>query len=264
MPQHYDAEIGYQGISEEDWAKKLEQLRNGLGADLQQHFEQNVGYPIPPVDHAEILALDVALKYCDEVKKSEFLAGVRTLVNVKFDGDSPLREWAMNVANTAVQTIIDGAPQDGTHGHHDVYEERSGQALNRLFFAATYASILRCRKEEWNTERDFYVSEYAFTVFKVRLNQIVGTYECHLHDGTPQKNDWHYVTVAKLSDAELEWRNRAGVKWKLTATAQRTTLAVSPDCPYFKNGHSTVTVVWNDNQVSGLYGPNHELYAKSG
>jgi hypothetical protein len=263
MPQHYDATIGVQGISQEDQARKMEELKQRLATDLRLGFEREVGFPIPSYNHAEILALDAALKYCDEVKKSEFLAGVRTLMNSKFDVDSRIRAWAMNVVNTAMNNIFDVSPQNGTRGHHESYEERSGQDIHKILFAAAYASTLRCIKEEWSTERDFYMSQYAFVVFKVRLDEILGKYECHVYDGSPQKNDWHYVTISRLSDAEIEWANKAGMKWKLTATSQRTTLAVGQDCPYFKRGHTAVTVVWNGSQVSGLYGPHHEFYAKS-
>jgi hypothetical protein len=251
-------------MSEEERARKMEELRRRLVTDLHLGFEREVGFPIPAYPHAEILALDTALKACDDVRKREFLAGVRTLVNVKFDAGSQVRAWAMNVADTAMNTIFDVSPQNGARGHHESYEERSGQDVRRILFAAAYASTARCSKEEWSAERDFYVSEYAFAVFKVRLDGILGTYECHAYDGTPQKNDWHSVTITRLSDAEIQWANKAGGKWKLIATPQRTVLAVGQDCPYFKRGHTAVTVVWNGSQVSGLYGPHNEFYAKSG
>lgn len=91
---------------------------------------------------------------------------------------------------------------------------------------------------------------------------IPGDYECHLFD-KGGKNDWHYVTVSKVNDTTLRWTNRAGVAWTLGATSDKTKLNVGHDCPYFKDGHTHVTVVWKDNQVSALLGPWDEPYVRS-
>jgi hypothetical protein len=87
-----------------------------------------------------------------------------------------------------------------------------------------------------------------------------GNYECHLYDNRPEKNNWHYVTLVRTSDTTLKWTNRAGASWTLTTTSNRTKLDVGEDCPYFKEGHTQVTVVWSGNQVLGLYGPGNALY----
>lgn len=98
---------------------------------------------------------------------------------------------------------------------------------------------------------------------------ILGNYECHLYD-QGGKNDWHYVTISKTNDTTLNWANRAGVSWKLTATSDKTKLNVGQECPYydFNDGTSQTqyrqaTVVWTGSQVSGIIGPWNELYDKS-
>jgi hypothetical protein len=75
----------------------------------------------------------------------------------------------------------------------------------------------------------------------------------------------HYVTIGRVqgSDAELWWENRAGMKWKLTATPDRKLLTVDPSSYVTKYYNSTtVKVVWNGTQVTGLVGANDELYAR--
>ena len=90
---------------------------------------------------------------------------------------------------------------------------------------------------------------------------LIGDYECHLYD-QKGKNDWHYVTISKVNESTLMWTNRAGVSWPLTLTPDKTTLLVGPEG---SNGgrHPHATVVWAGDQVSGLLGPDDELYEKS-
>jgi|688.fasta_scaffold170074_1 hypothetical protein len=98
---------------------------------------------------------------------------------------------------------------------------------------------------------------------------ILGQYECHLYD-QGGKNDWHYVTVSKANETTLNWANRAGVSWTLTITSDKTKLNVGQECPYynFDDGQSKIqyrqaTVVWTGSQVSGIIGPENQLYDKS-
>jgi hypothetical protein len=95
------------------------------------------------------------------------------------------------------------------------------------------------------------------------LAEIPGTYENHQHDGTNNKNGYHYVTISQVSDTKLEWKNRAGKSWSLFTTPDKDILRVGEDCPYFQDGHKEVTVVWEGSRVSGLRGPGDELYEKS-
>ena len=94
------------------------------------------------------------------------------------------------------------------------------------------------------------------------VKSILGNYENHLYDDGG-KNDWHYVTISQIDDTTLEWRNRAGIAWTLKTTQNKKILDVGRDCPYFSEGHTSVKVVWDGDQVSGLIGPGNELYEKS-
>ncbi|NET44765.1 hypothetical protein [Okeania sp. SIO2B3] len=94
------------------------------------------------------------------------------------------------------------------------------------------------------------------------VDSIVGNYENHQYD-SGGKNDWHYVTISRIDDTTLQWRNRAGRTWTLQTTKNREILKVGKDCPYFDDGHTTATVIWDGNQVSGILGPWNELYEKS-
>lgn len=262
MPQHQDAVIGHCITSDEQRAARMVALKGKLDADLHQKFEQEVGYPIPTAHQAEVLSVNTALLACDDARKSHFLAGVRTLVNTRFDIDLPMRDWVMGVATVAVGKIFDGPPHNDTLGSHAAHEVRAGDTLESIFFAAVYASTERCSKEEWGTEQDFYLSQFVFTVFQPHLEELLGKYECHAYDGTPGKNDYHYVTVSSISDAVLLWTNKAGVKWKLTATQDGEKLAVAPECPYFKTGYTLARIVREGSHISGIIGPGGELYKK--
>jgi len=91
------------------------------------------------------------------------------------------------------------------------------------------------------------------------LADVVGTYECHLYDGTQNKNDWHYVTIM-AGGSRLRWSNRAGVSWMLTPRADGN-LDVGEECPYYKNEHTVCQVVRNSaDSVTSLLGPWGEAY----
>jgi len=79
MPGHVDPGIGYPVLSPEQFKAKLNELKQHLLTDLRVGFEQALGLPIPSADHAEILIVDTALKYVDQVMKGDFLAGMREL-----------------------------------------------------------------------------------------------------------------------------------------------------------------------------------------
>ena len=108
--------------------------------------------------------------------------------------------------------------------------------------------------------------DLKFAILKENFNTsvplILGNYECHKYDAEG-KNDWHYVTISKVNDTTLKWSNRACVSWTLSLTEDKAKLDVGSDCPYFKDGHKQVTIVWERGQVSGLTGPWDELYSKS-
>ena len=71
----------------------------------------------------------------------------------------------------------------------------------------------------------------------------VGAYECHKHDGTTTKNNWHYVTVS-AEGGRVRWSNRAGVSWMLTPRVDGD-LDVGEKCPHYSNGYTVCKVVRN-------------------
>jgi hypothetical protein len=49
----------------------------------------------------------------------------------------------------------------------------------------------------------------------IQVPQVAGLYECTGYVGTPNQNDWHFVTIREQGDGSLNWSNRAGVSWVL-------------------------------------------------
>lgn len=259
MSQHSDPAVAA-GID----PHRLAALREQLSASLHRSFETNVGYPLPSITHADIREVDAAMKYVDDFRSGEFQAGVRKLVTERFPPSSEVFKRAISVTGNLLKAL-DRDPRSFTNptvlGYSEVLPVYSGQNLSRIFFITAHAAI-QCPDGTLNGRR-FLISEYAFTVFNIPLNALLGKYECHKYDGTPNKNDYHYVTVSRVSDVELEWITRGGAKWKLTATPEKTKLTVGPECIYFKEGYKVAEVVWDGGRVSGIYGPGHELFKKS-
>lgn len=74
---------------------------------------------------------------------------------------------------------------------------------------------------------------------------------------------YRYLGRCEIDDTTLQWRNRAGRTWTLQTTQNTEILKVGKDCPYFDDGHTTATVIWDGDKVSGILGPWNELYEKS-
>ena len=53
------------------------------------------------------------------------------------------------------------------------------------------------------------------TVADMSAGYAEGDYECTGYAGTPNQNDWHFVTIREQGDGSLNWSNRAGVSWVL-------------------------------------------------
>ena len=94
------------------------------------------------------------------------------------------------------------------------------------------------------------------------LPAILGTFETRAYDRLHLKNDWHYVTVFKLSTQSAMWSNRAGVSWVLSLTPDKNMLAIGSDCPYYKD-YKEAKVIWNGNVVTGITGPDKTVYERT-
>ena len=115
-----------------------------------------------------------------------------------------------------------------------------------------------------NQKETKYGYDYYNTVVpQTSVQHLIGNYENHLYD-KDGKNDWHYVTISKIDESTLRWKNRAGISWTLKIIEDKEILKVGDDCPYFSEGHTTVKVVWNKDgdKVLKLLGPFDEPYDK--
>lgn len=77
---------------------------------------------------------------------------------------------------------------------------------------------------------------------------IAGAYE---YEHAEKENGWHHVTVTKVDDATLEWKNhdKGTNPWILKTTGNPYELAV--DCPYYPK-LKTAAVLCNHGKVTGL------------
>ena len=92
---------------------------------------------------------------------------------------------------------------------------------------------------------------------------VTGDYVIDGYEGN--KNDWHYVNISWDDETEeFTWSNRAGVEWTLRETDFPNMLEVGEDCPYYGSGHTTASLVFNeDGSVKSIAGPWNEIYLKS-
>jgi len=94
--------------------------------------------------------------------------------------------------------------------------------------------------------------------------RIEGEYENFLY-GPPEKNHYHYVTVLPAVDNGVGyiWRTLCN-EWTLTPIKdQQLTFAVGEQCPYFKNGYTTMKFKTDHKgNIVGAFGPGNEYFTK--
>jgi hypothetical protein len=175
-----------------------------------------------------------------------------TLLDRMVGVDSVLTDF-QNGLNTALSTISDAhrdeskylAAKSGTVASY--YFNAGAKAMERLF--------------AWMDE---FLGDAGASLAKPAniLSAIVGKFECNAFNKLNLKNDWHYVTVFKLSERSAIWSNRAGVSWVLSLTPDRNLLAIGSDCPYYNN-YKEAALRWNGDIVTGIAGPDKAFYDRS-
>eukprot|EP01060_Flectonema_neradi_P034148 TRINITY_DN5906_c2_g1_i1.p1 TRINITY_DN5906_c2_g1~~TRINITY_DN5906_c2_g1_i1.p1 ORF type:complete len:483 (+),score=128.90 TRINITY_DN5906_c2_g1_i1:59-1507(+) len=95
--------------------------------------------------------------------------------------------------------------------------------------------------------------------------ELPGKYESHIYDGTPHKNEWCFVTVTFNSfNNTFTWGNNAGNQWILYPVHDDPTmLLVDAGCPYYKEGHRSVSIRRDaDGTIESLIGPREVVYSR--
>ena len=77
-------------------------------------------------------------------------------------------------------------------------------------------------------------------------------------------NDWNYANISVIAKGVYRWSNRAGRSWTLTKNPDSPDkLDVGTDCPYYKKGHTEVTLKFDaDGNVYAIVGPHDKVYYK--
>ena len=70
----------------------------------------------------------------------------------------------------------------------------------------------------------------------------------------------HYAVRPRVADRRKGTRTKRDVLYRFY---EAEILKVGKDCPYFDDGHTTATVIWDGNQVLGILGPWNEGYDRS-
>lgn len=83
------------------------------------------------------------------------------------------------------------------------------------------------------------------------MGEILGIYENREYVGTGNKTAWRHVTISKINDTTLQWKNKAGVSWQLAMTPDKTKLKLGEDCPHYATVKQ-LRVIWKDGRVAAL------------
>jgi hypothetical protein len=87
------------------------------------------------------------------------------------------------------------------------------------------------------------------------------------YERMPRTNDWHRVTILRVDATTLQWANRAGVTWALTATDDPALFETGPGYPYADSPYTFARFVFGGGDpyggaVSEVTGPGGEPYRR--
>lgn len=70
----------------------------------------------------------------------------------------------------------------------------------------------------------------------------------------------HTMNLSVLSPTELRWTADDGNSWTVSQTGDRNKLVVGSDYPYLGDGYEEPQVLWDAEEIAGIFGPDNRIY----
>lgn len=164
MPAHSNQKIKRTVEDSKELVEKMNKLSGTLQQSLMDNFEKNLGVPLPTITEAAVRETDTVMVYATDPKVDEYINGARKIVSAALSQEAtPIINGMLDVVEVVAKKIIGGG--DIKTGIHST-------AANIGGYVTTAMSVVQMASaEEWLTEANFFVSYYAFVVFKPTGNQ---------------------------------------------------------------------------------------------
>lgn len=169
MSSHSNKKIKEHIDNSEELVKKMATLAKTLQEALEKNFEDSMNFPLPSAAQAEVRETDTNMFYSTEANVEEYAEGVKNILEAYFGGKKQkLIESAINIVKVLV-TKITGAVEIQT-GMHSTSVKAGGWMSH--YIIAVFVAVQKANAKDWLTSTDFYVSYYAFVVFKPTKTQM--------------------------------------------------------------------------------------------
>lgn len=144
--------------------EKMQKLTETLQAALEKNFEKAMGCPLPSIIRAKVRETDVAMVYSTDPKIDEYINGARKVLGAALGGEKlEVINGMLDIVEVVASKIIGtGEIKAGIHS----------TAVNTGdYVVAAFSAVQKATAKDWATATDFFVSYYAFVVFKPSMTQ---------------------------------------------------------------------------------------------
>jgi hypothetical protein len=166
MGKHSNKKIEKHVEDSETLIEKMQKLAETLKTALQKNFEDTMGCALPTIVFAKVRETDVAMFYSSDPSVDEYINGARKVLNAAFGGDkTAITNGMLDIVEVVVSKII---------GTGDIKTGIHSTSVNMGdYITAAFSAVQKATAKDWAMETDFFVSYYAFVIFKPSLTQKV-------------------------------------------------------------------------------------------
>jgi len=196
MSKHSNRDIERQIDDSDALLERMHGLSARLTGLLEEFFEEQTGIPLPTITYAKVRQTDVVLTYSSEPIVDEYVNGARKLLNAAFSGEkSKVPDGVLDVVEVVARRILG-------EGHIHVGQHASMVKADD-YCTAVFATVEKASAKDWKTERDFFVSYYAFLVFKPTPPEHLSLLECPMIRGQKESRE---KDMKRLASASYKFR----------------------------------------------------------
>lgn len=164
MSKHAHKAIVHHIESSTTLLDKMHTLTQKLNDRLLQDFEKGMGVPLPTVVLARVREIDIAMFYATDASVDEYVIGAKSLLESAFGKDTSIAYRALDFVGVVARKVIGS-------GNINIGVHSAGGRIES-FTTACLSVIERARAADWQTQTDFFVSAYAFVVWKAPTEKL--------------------------------------------------------------------------------------------
>lgn len=164
MGKHSNKKIEKHVDDSEKLVEKMQELTETLQEALEKAFEKTMGCPFPNIIRTKVRETDVVMAYSTDPTVDEYINGARKVLGAAFAGEKvDVINGMLDIVEVVASKII---------GTGDLKTGIHSTAVNTGdYVTAAFSVVQKATAKDWATKSDFFVSYYAFLVFKPSMTQ---------------------------------------------------------------------------------------------